>query len=115
MVAAALVAAAAVSACSVEGGGRGGSNAVGVHLPPSAAPGPQGADQRTSIGSASQQDVAAGLRANGVPEPEYWAQVVLRNRPYPAEDPGLGKLRQVLAQQGADGPTSDRIINALRP
>jgi hypothetical protein len=69
---------------------------------------------RTSIAESSVQDMAATLRANNVDDPERWARVS-QNRPYPADDPNLGKLRQVLAQSRADPPTIDRITNALTP
>jgi hypothetical protein len=79
------------------------------------APGPAGAAARTSIAESSVQDMAATFRANNVDDPERWARVIAQNRPYPADDPNLGKLRQVLAQSQADPPTIDRITNALTP
>ena len=97
------------------GASRGGADEPGVKLPPSAAPGPAGASERTSIATASQQTIAASLRANNVSNPEGWAQVVLQYRPYPANDPSLGKLRQALVQYKADPATIDKITNALKP
>ena len=97
------------------GGARGGSDQPGVPLPLSAAPGPAGASARTSLASSSAQDIAATLRGNNVDDSEQWARVIVQSRPYPADDPGLGKLRQVLAQNQADQPTIDRITNALKP
>jgi hypothetical protein len=105
----------AVTVAGCAGGSRGGSDAPGVRLPPSVAQGPAGDAERTSISLASQQDVAAALRANGVVNPEYWAKVILVNRPYPSDDPSLGKLRQVLAEHHADESTIDKITNALKP
>jgi hypothetical protein len=98
-----------------EGSGRGGSNQPGVSLPPSAAPGPAGEAQRTSVNESSQQDIAAALRANGVSDEEHWAQIIADNKPYPKEDRSMAKLRQVLAQNHADPETTDKIVNALRP
>jgi hypothetical protein len=105
----------AVLVVGCGGGARGGSDQPGVQLPPSAAPGPAGAAARTSIAESSVQDLAATLRANNVDDPERWARVIAQSRPYPADDPNLGKLRQVLAQNQADPPTIDRITNALTP
>jgi hypothetical protein len=97
------------------GGARAGSDQPGVQLPPSAAPGPAGETARSSIAESSVQDLAATLRANNVDDPERWARVIAQSGPYPANDPNLGKLRQVLAQNQADPPTIDRITNALKP
>jgi hypothetical protein len=110
-----IVALAAFTLVGCSGAWGGGSDRPGVPLPPSAAAGPAGTAQRTSISTASQQDIAAGLRANNVDDPEHWAKVVIQNRPYPAEDPTLGKLRQALMHNHADPENTNRIINALRP
>jgi hypothetical protein len=105
-----------LTACAAgEGSGRGGANDLGVKLPPSAAPGPAGASQRLSINTESVQGLAAGLRANGVDDAEHWAQVIMHNRPYPPNDPGQQKLRDVLAQYRADPATTAQITNALKP
>jgi hypothetical protein len=94
---------------------RGGSDQPGMSLPPSAAPGPAGAPARTSISQSSEQDIAAGLRANGVDNAEQWADLIDRNRPYPANDASLGKLRLVLTQGKAPAEVVDKVANALRP
>lgn len=94
---------------------RGGSDAQGVQRPPSVPAGPAGDALRTEISLASQQDVAAALRANGVSDPGHWAKVVMVNSPYPKDDPNFTKLRQVLVAQHADPDTIDKITNALKP
>jgi hypothetical protein len=91
----------------------GGSAAPGVKLPQSAAPGPAGAHQRTSIADASVQDISAALEANGVPDAQHWSKVVMDNGPYAREDANQTRLRSVLQRYGADGPTVDKITNAL--
>jgi hypothetical protein len=103
-----------VSVSGCTGGSRSGSDQPGVQNRTSAA-GPSDISQRPSIASASEDDITAALRANGVEDPEKWAQVILNNQPYPADDPSLTKLRQVLAQQGADPAEIDKIVNSLRP
>jgi hypothetical protein len=110
-----IVALAAFTLVGCTGAFGGGSDRPGVPLPPSAAPGPAGTAQRTSISTASQQDIAAALRANNVEDPEHWAQVVMQNRPYPTNDPNLGKLRLALMRNHADPADTTKIINALRP
>jgi hypothetical protein len=67
------------------------------------------------IGSSSEDDIAAALRANGVEDPQKWAQVILNNAPYPADDPNMTKLRQVLQQQNADPATIEKIVNTVQP
>jgi hypothetical protein len=100
--------------CGAAGRG-GGSDQPGVKLPPSAAPGPAGEVQRTSVSESSQQDIAATLRANGVSDVDRWAHVIADSKPYPPEDRSMAKLRQLLAQEGADQATTDKIMNAVRP
>jgi hypothetical protein len=101
--------------CDTQVTPSGGSGAPGVKLPASAAPGPAGASQRTSIADASVQDISAALKANGVDEPEHWSKIISQYRPYPPQDANQTKLRSVLQQYRADGPTIDKITNALVP
>jgi len=93
----------------------GGSYAPGVQPFPSAAAGPAGARDRVAIHTASQQDIAELLKANGVSNPGQWAQIVMAYRPYPPNDPTLAKLRRVLLQYHADPDTLARTLNALTP
>jgi hypothetical protein len=105
---------ATVAGCTA---GRGGSDAPGVALPrPPVANGvPEPGGAPLDISQASQQDIAAALRASGVDEPESWAKVIIEHRPYPRNDPNQGKLRQVLAAAHADPATSQRILTTLAP
>ena len=105
----------AVMLAGCAGGGRSGSDQPGVAAEPSTAAGPAGAAQRTSIGTASEPDVAAALRANDVTDPERLAQLVIQYRPYPAGDPGQGKLRQMLVRFKTDPGDIAKITNALTP
>ncbi|TCK21089.1 acetyltransferase (GNAT) family protein [Pseudonocardia endophytica] len=103
-----------VAGCA-GGSGRGGTDQPGVPGPASVAPGPAGATQRTSLAMASVKDVQAALRTNDVDDPEYWAQVLIEARPYPAGQAGEQKLREVLARFRADPDTTGRITNTLTP
>jgi hypothetical protein len=108
--------AALLTGCSSEPhAAAGGSDAPGVNLPPSAAQGPAGNGQRTSIATASIQDLSASLRANGVNDPEHWSKVIVQFRPYPANDAGMAKLKTVLGRYQADPDTTGKITNALIP
>jgi hypothetical protein len=69
----------------------------------------------TSIARASAQDIAATFRANGISDPEHWAKVVTDHRPYPPDDPSLGKLRAVLVGEHADPATIQQISGLLSP
>jgi hypothetical protein len=109
----AALTAAALAGCT--GTSRSGSDAPGVPQPAPAAAGPAPTQDRMSITSASAKDLAATLRANGVDDPEHWAKVVSDNKPYPAEDPALGKLRTVLQQAGLDPANTQRILDVLAP
>jgi hypothetical protein len=106
-----------VLACGTAGGctgtSRSGSDAPGVTLPtPATGSAPQ---DRPSIARASTKDVAAMLRANGVDDPEHWAKVVTDHRPYPPEDPSLGKLREILNRERAAPDTTQKIVGSLAP
>jgi hypothetical protein len=91
------------------GGGVGGSNQPGVKPPDVSAA------HKQSINDSSVQDVAATLHTNQVNDPEKWARVIMQYRPYPSDDPHLGKLRQVLADNHADPRTIDQITAVLQP
>jgi hypothetical protein len=108
----------AALACGMAGGctgtSRSSSNAPGVPLPTPAATSPAPQD-RMSIATASAKDIAATLRANGVDDPEHWAKVVTDHRPYPPEDPSLGKLREILNHEHAAPDTTQRIVGVLAP
>lgn len=95
------------------GGGRSGSDQPGVEQQPSTAPGPAGDAQRISIASASESDIASALRANGVDDPERWAQIVLQYRPYPAGPAGMAKLKDALTRFQATPDDISKITNAL--
>jgi hypothetical protein len=103
-----------VSVSGCTGGSRSGSDQPGVQNRTSVA-GSAGVSPRVPIGSSSEDDIAAALRANGVEDPQKWAQVILNNAPYPADDPNMTKLRQVLQQQNADPATIEKIVNTVQP
>lgn len=93
---------------------HGGSNQPGEPEPSSASPGPAGNAQRVQLSQTSVQDLATTLNGNGVSDSDRWAKVIIENRPYP-NDPTMAKLKQVLAQHGADQQTIAKIVNAVRP
>ncbi len=107
------VAGGVLTGCS--GQSRGGTDQPGVQGPSSVAPGPAGAAEQTRISRSSVQDLGAALRANGVEDPDDWANVVIENQPYGAGPVGEERLRQVLARFRADPDTTARITTALAP
>lgn len=110
----AVVLATGLVGCS--GTSRSGSDAPGVPLPSPASAGPAGAaQQKLSVAQASAKDIAATLRANAVDDPEHWAKVITDNQPYPPNDPAMGRLRQLLTQQGANPATVNKIVQSLVP
>lgn len=106
-----VLAALPVTACS--GNSRSGSDQPGVQGPASLAPGAPG--PRLSADAPSSKDVAAWLRANGVSEPEKWAELLLANRPYPDGPEGTQKIRDVLTQHGASPSDIAAITNTVTP
>lgn len=83
----------------------------------SAAPGAPAAAPvgKVSATNASEQDILRALTAAGVPTPGRWADEVIEYRPYPANDPNLGKLRQNLAKSNPAPGVIDKIVSALTP
>ncbi len=63
--------------------------------------------------TASVDEIVAALEAAGVSNAERWADEVTEYRPYPTDDPQLGKLRQNLAKYNPGEDTLDRILSAL--
>lgn len=58
---------------------------------------------------------AAALQAVGVSNAARWAGKVVEYRPYPAEDPDLGALRQELAKYNPGEDTVNKIVAVLTP
>lgn len=65
------------------------------------------------VNTASVDEIVAALEAAGVTNAERWADEVTEYRPYPTDDPQLGKLRQKLAKYNPGEDTLDRILSAL--
>jgi hypothetical protein len=73
------------------------------------------AASKVSANTASEDEIAAALEGAGVSNPERWAEEVVEYRPYPADDPNLGKLRENLAKYNPGQETTDKIVSALTP
>jgi hypothetical protein len=71
--------------------------------------------QKVSANTASEEEITAALTAAGVTNPGRWAEEVVEYRPYPADDPNLGKLRDNLAKYNPGQETVDKIVSALQP
>jgi hypothetical protein len=113
--AATLVAAtiAVLPAAACTGNSRSGSDQPGVQGPTSLAPGAPG--RRISADDGSAKDVAAWLRANGVSDPEQWAEILHQHRPYPDGPEGAQKIRDVLHQYHASPEDTAAITNTVTP
>jgi hypothetical protein len=78
--------------------------------PTSAAPG-----TKVSANTASEEEIFAALSRAGVSNPTRWTAEVIAGRPYPANDPNLGKLRQNLVKYNPGQDTVNKIVSALTP
>jgi hypothetical protein len=58
--------------------------------------------------------LAGTFEANGVENPDRWAREVDEYRPYPTDDPDLGKLRDELAKYDPSPETLELIIASLK-
>jgi hypothetical protein len=63
--------------------------------------------------TASVEEIAAALAANGVSNPERWAREVAEYRPYDTSDPSLGELRDEFAKYNPDAATLEAIIASM--
>lgn len=70
---------------------------------------------KVSANTASEDEIAGALESAGVSNPERWAEEVVEYRPYPADDPDLGRLREKLAKYNPGQETTDKIVSALEP
>ena len=74
-----------------------------------------GAADKVSANTASEDEIAQALTAAGVSNPARWAEEVVEYRPYPADDPDLTKLRKNLAKYNPGEETTDKIVSTLTP
>ena len=82
---------------------------------PTDSPDSGGGGGRVSANSASEEELVAALTRAGVSNPQRWAHEIEEYRPYPAQDPALGKLRAELTKYNPGQETLDRIVSALTP
>jgi len=89
------------------------TTAASSSSPVAAPPSPAAAAAKVNANTASQDEVAAALAANGVPNATRWAVEVVEYRPYPTDDPSLAKLRQNLAKYNPAPGVTDEIVASL--
>jgi hypothetical protein len=70
---------------------------------------------KVSANTASEDAIAATLKAVGVASPKRWAAEVVEYRPYATDDLGLAKLRDNLLKYNPSQKTLDQILSVLRP
>jgi hypothetical protein len=94
-----------------------GAAAPGASVAPGASAAPGAPVAKVSATSASEEEIFRARSRAGVPTPDRWTAEVIESRPYPANDPNLGKLRQNLAKSNpAPAPgIVDKIVFALTP
>jgi hypothetical protein len=76
---------------------------------------PQPNVDKVSANTASEDAIAAALKAAGVASPKRWAAEVVEYRPYATNDVGLAKLRENLAKYNPAQKTLDQILSTLLP
>ncbi|HTK61879.1 MAG TPA: hypothetical protein VL595_05870 [Pseudonocardia sp.] len=88
---------------------------AGAPAAPSASAAPAAPAGKVSANTASEEEIFSALSKAGVTNPKRWTDEVIEYRPYPANDPNLGKLRQNLAKYNPGQDTVDKIVSALTP
>jgi hypothetical protein len=101
---------AAAAASSAAGAGGSAVNSAGNSAGSAA-----NSARKVSANTASEEEIKAALAAAGVSNAGRWAEEVVEYRPYPADDPNLGKLRTNLAKYNPGQETVDKIVSALQP
>jgi hypothetical protein len=71
--------------------------------------------KKVNANTASEAKIAAALESAGVDNADQWAEEVVEYRPYPQNDPNLGKLRANLKKYNPGKETTDLIVSALTP
>jgi hypothetical protein len=71
--------------------------------------------KKVNANTASEAKIAAALESAGVDNADQWAEEVVEYRPYPQNDPNLGKLRANLEKYNPGKETTDLIVSALTP
>jgi hypothetical protein len=69
--------------------------------------------QKVNANTASQDQIAQVLQANGVPSATRWAGEVVEYRPYPTNDPTFAKLRSNLAKYNPSPDVVEKIVASL--
>lgn len=77
--------------------------------PPTTAP----AVVKVPANTATSAELVAAFTAAGISNPANWAKEVIEYRPYPANDPGLAKLRQNLVKYNPGPGIVDAIVATL--
>ncbi len=72
-----------------------------------------GTVRKVNANTASQAELKQALQDAGVPNADRWVREVVEYRPYPTNDPSLGKLRGELAKYNPGPGVVDKIISAL--
>ena len=90
--------AAAASTASTSSGSSGGASS---------------AMTKVDANTASKSEIAAALKANGVSNPDRWADELEEYRPYPTDDPTFAKLKQNLAKYKPSAETLAGILATL--
>ncbi len=70
---------------------------------------------KVSANTASEDAIAAALKAVGVGSPNRWAAEVVEYRPYATDDLGLAKLKDSLLKYNPTQKTLDQILSVLLP
>jgi len=70
---------------------------------------------KVNANTATRAQIQAALEAAGVPSAAQWAKEVEEYRPYPADDPNFGKLRQNLVKYNPGPGVVDKIVSVLVP
>ncbi|MGH3692778.1 MAG: hypothetical protein ACRDRX_02030 [Pseudonocardiaceae bacterium] len=70
---------------------------------------------KVSANTASEDAIAAALKAVGVGSPNRWAAEVVEYRPYAADDLDLAKLKDSLLKYNPTQQTLDQILSVLLP
>jgi hypothetical protein len=120
--AAILVGAALTLTLTACGGGESAAPAPSVAPAPAAgpaAPAPAAtaapAGDRISANTASEEELTQRFEQAGIPNAERWAGEVEEYRPYPADDPNFGSLREELAKYNPGPGVVDQIVAVLQP
>lgn len=71
------------------------------------------APEKLSANDAPEAELAGAFEKAKIPDGAKWAKAVVDNRPYPADDIFIKKLREAMGKDGASEEVQDQVVSVI--